>query len=74
MIGGSGVVRQLTTLHVSTAEVTAPYSVGLVQLEEGPVIFTLLEGVEGPGTAVHLTATADRARYWWTNSEHRKEG
>ena len=65
MLGPDGTVENSVTLFVSTDESDAPYTVGLVRLEDGPTLLTRIVGADDAGARVRLLADPEQDAFWF---------
>jgi uncharacterized OB-fold protein len=62
LLGPEGTVESSTVLHVATDESEAPYTLGLVRLDDGP---TLLSRILGADARVRLLADPEQHSFWF---------
>jgi uncharacterized OB-fold protein len=55
---------------VSTDEWEAPYTLGLVRLDDGVTLLARIDGAAAAGARVHLVADDDGDRFWFAVVEH----
>ena len=65
-----GVVQSAVELHVSTEEWEAPYTLGIVRLDDGVTLLARVDGAAETGTRVHLAADDGGDRFWFAVVEH----
>ena len=68
MLGGDGIVQSSVELFVSTEECEAPYTLGLVRLDDGVTLLARIAGAGGPGERVQLVA--DDQGFWFAAVAH----
>lgn len=66
--GPTGRALSSVELHVTTSGNPAPYSVGMVTLEEGPTVFARVTGADGPDALVRLEADVESDNYWFVGA------
>lgn len=64
-LGPGGVVEGSVLLHVSTEETEAPYTLGLVRLDDGPTLLTRVDGADGAGARVVVRADPETDTFWF---------
>lgn len=72
VFGPAAQVENAATLHVSTDEAEAPYSVGMVRVDDGPSLLARIEGA-GAGERVELVIDPERDAFWFTASANGSE-
>jgi uncharacterized OB-fold protein len=67
-LGGEGVVESSVELFVSTEECEAPYTLGLVRLDDGVTVLARIAKAGRAGERVQLVAGDDR--FWFAAAAH----
>lgn len=65
LLGPEGTVESLITLYVSTDDIEAPYTVGMVRLQDGPTVLSRILGGASAGAQVHVLADSEADAFWF---------
>jgi len=65
LLGPDGTVETYITLYVSTDESEAPYTVGMIRLDEGPTVLSRIAGPVGAGAQVRVLADPESDGFWF---------
>ena len=65
VLGPGGTVENSITLHVSTAESEAPYTMGMIHLDDGPTVLSRIVGAAGEGEQVRVLADPESDAFWF---------
>lgn len=70
--GPGATVESIATLHVSTDEAEAPYSVGMLLVDDGPRLLSRIEGA-GTGDRARLVTDPDEDVFWFASEADESE-
>lgn len=65
MLGPGGTVENSITLYVSTDESKAPYTVGMIRLDDGPTVLSRIVGAAGAGAQVRVLSDPQSDAFWF---------